>query len=206
MTILNKTASASGERIQDLNIDLAHEIAKNNNKKAVEELVEGLDNKTKSTRHDCIKVLYEIASLKPSLISPHAAAFMLLLKEKDNRMQWGAMTALSAIAAEVPKKIFEVLPDILMIADQGSVITKDHAVKILVTLSGQKEYSRYAIPLLLEQILKAPNNQMPSYAEQALPVIDKEHKEPFRKILQERLSEIIPKSKQKRVEKILKKL
>jgi succinate dehydrogenase flavin-adding protein (antitoxin of CptAB toxin-antitoxin module) len=152
------------------------------------------------------KVLYEIAAITPALLKSQATSFIELLQDKDNRMQWGAMTALSALTNEIPQLLVENLSLILKIADEGSVITKDHGVRILVSLSGNKKHIETTIPLLLEQILKSPDNQLPSYAEQALPVINGENKNHFRKILEDRLPEVQPESKKKRVEKVLKKL
>lgn len=206
MDVLAKLASASGKREQDLNIELAQEIASSKDKKAIEDLITGLANKSKAIRHDCIKVLYEIAEITPALLKPKAGCFIELLQHKDKRMQWGAMTALSAMAIETPALLFDNLTGILKIADEGSVITKDHCVKILVSLSGNKAYAATTVPLLLEQILKSPNNQLPSYAEQTLPVINGDNKAHFRKILEARLPEVEPESKKKRVEKVLKKI
>jgi len=206
MNVLEKLASASGKREQDLNMALAQEIARSEDTKAIENLIAGLANKSKAIRHDCIKVLYEIAEAAPSLLKSQTAYFIELLQHKDNRMQWGAMTALSAMVAETPQLLFDNLAAILQIADEGSVITKDHCVKILVSLSQDKKYTATTIPLLLDQILKSPNNQLPSYAEQALPVIDENNKGHFRKILESRLPEVAPESKRKRVEKVLKKM
>jgi len=170
-------------------------------------LISGLQHKTKAVRHDCIKTLYEIAERQPKLIAAFANTFIELLGSNDNRMQWGAMTGLSAIVNETPEIIFSNLSKVIAVADVGSVITKDHAVKILVTLSSQKEYVSTTIPLLLEQILASPNNQLPSYAEQAQPVIhDKVAKQRFIQILTDRVGNVTPDSKKKRVEKIIKKL
>lgn len=206
MSVLEHLASASGKREQHLNIELAQDIARSENGEAIKELIAGLTNKSKAIRHDCIKVLYEIADIAPSLLKPQATHFIALLQHKDNRMQWGVMTALSAMATEIPQLLFENLSAILKIADEGSVITRDHGVKILVSLSGNEKYSPTTIPLLLEQLLKSPNNQLPSYAEQALPVINGDNKNQFRKILESRLQEVEPESKKKRVEKVLKKI
>jgi hypothetical protein len=201
--ILDMLASVSGKREQALNIELAEKIASSNDAKALNVLCDGLQHKTKTIRHDCVKVLYEIAELNPGLTSPSANTFITLLTNKDNRMQWGAMTALSAMVNEIPEFIYKNLTTIIAIADTGTVITKDHAVKILVALSAHKKYETIAMPLLLEQILASPNNQLPSYAEQAQLVIQDSYKERFIRILKERLPEVTPDSKKKRVEKVL---
>lgn len=205
-SILDQLASAAGQKEQELNIALAQKIAAGKDKQAVKELIGGLEHKSKAIRHDCIKTLYETAALAPNLVSPYASTFTGLLDSKDNRMQWGAMTALSAIAGEVPEMLFGALPQLVAVADAGSVITRDHLVRILVSLAADKRYAGDAVPLLLEQLLGAPVNQVPSYAEQSLPVIGSGDAEKFRQVLQTRLNDIEQDSKRKRVEKVLKKI
>src|SRR5690349_22821742 len=51
-------------------------------------------------RSDSIKVLYEIGTEKPALIAKHSQVFTKLLQSKNNRMQWGAMAALDAVARD----------------------------------------------------------------------------------------------------------
>ncbi|RYZ48203.1 MAG: hypothetical protein EOP49_19225 [Sphingobacteriales bacterium] len=205
-TVLDQLASASGQAKQDKNIALAHTIASAGDGTAVAELLAGLQHKTKALRHDCIKTLYEIAALAPQLVSPHAAGLIHLLDSSDNRMQWGAMTALATLAEDIPAALFASLDKIMAVADNGSVITKDQAVRILAVLSGKPEYAPTAIPLLLAQVLQAPLNQAPSYAEQALPVVDAAHRDQFKKILLTRIEDTEQESKRKRLEKVLKKL
>ena len=94
MTVIDKLASSLGRRDEIPNQELAKQIADTGDKKAVKELVENLASKNKHIQNDCIKTLYEIGNLKPSLISVHANNFLQLLEHKNNRLQWGAMTAL----------------------------------------------------------------------------------------------------------------
>lgn len=205
-SVLDQLASASGEAKQDLNIALAQKIVKEKSTDSIKELISGLGHKTKSIRYDCIKTLYEIADLQPELISPHAAIFVSLLEDKDNRMQWGSMTALSAITPVATEQVFNALSKIINIAEQGSVITKDHCVRILTSLAVHKKYQDTSLPLLLDQLLQAPVNQTPSYAEQILPVITERYKDQFKKILLTRLNDTEQESKRKRLEKVLKKV
>lgn len=116
------------------------------------------------------------------------------------------MTALAAIAAEIRPQLFGCLDLILATAAQGSVITRDNAVKILVTLSAEKSYSTTTLPLLAEQLRHAPANQLPAYAEQALPVVRNEYREDFSRALQQRLDDFAQGPKRKRIEKVLRKL
>lgn len=205
MNIIDQLASSLGHRDEVPNIALAQKIAKAKDKKAVKELFENLSNKSKDVQSDCIKVLYEIGTLTPSLISPFTKELVTLLDSKNNRIQWGAMTALNSIVQEVPDQIFSALGKIIATADKGSVITNDHCVGILITLCGIKKSEAAAFALLNERLLKSPVNQLPTYAEQALPVIGSNRKAAFVKTLSARLNDIEKESKRKRVEKAIKK-
>jgi len=206
MSVLDKLASVLGRRDEVPNQELAHAIVKKNDAKAVKELVDNLHHKNKDIQSDCIKVLYEIGEHKPALIAAYAPQFIALLGHKNNRLQWGAMTALSAITLENPKEIYAALPAILEAADKGSVITKDHAVNILINLYSVKKYQDDAFPLLIELLVSSPVNQLPMYAEKTMPVILDKNKALFIKTLQSRFDEIDKDTKRKRVEKVIKKL
>ena len=205
MSVINQLASSLQRRDEAPNMELAANIAAAKNKAAVKELITHLAGKNKDIRNDCIKVLYETGHIAPELIAPYLQDFVALLSHKDNRLQWGAMTALDAITAEAPGAIYDVLPEILAAADSGSVITKDHAVNILIRLAGIKDCAADIFPLLNEQLLSSPVNQLPMYAENALPVIDDSNRAVFVATLTARLADIEKESKRKRVEKVIKK-
>lgn len=205
MTVLNKLASALDRRDEVPNQELAKQIADNKDKTAVQELIDNLKNKSKDIQNDCIKVLYEIGEREPVLISSYYKEFLALLDHKNNRLQWGGMTALSSIALENPKAIYAALPKIIAAADRGSVITRDQAVNILIHLCRIKQYADDVFALLNEQLMNSPANQLPMYAERALPVINEKNKKQFIKTLHSRLDDIERETGRKRVEKIIKK-
>ncbi len=202
MSVIQKLASSLGRRDEVPNQQLAEQIASKNDMKAVQELVENLSNKDKNIQSDCIKVLYEIGERKLALISSYAKEFIALLDNKNNRLVWGAMTALDAITLEDPKTMYNDLTKIIDVAVRGSVITKDHAVRILIKLAGIKQYADKAFALLIEQLKKCPTNQLPMYAENALPIINDKNKTLFVNILSSRLDKVEKESK--RVEKVVK--
>src|SRR6266481_2323275 len=113
MVIINRLASSLNRRDEVPNQELAKEIILKNDKKAVKELVENLNNKNKDIQSDCIKVLYEIGEQKPSLISDYGKDFITLLDSRNNRLQWGAMTALNAITLENPGIVYSSLSKIM---------------------------------------------------------------------------------------------
>jgi uncharacterized protein YfcZ (UPF0381/DUF406 family) len=206
MSVINKLASSLNRRDETPNQELAVVIAGNNDKKAVQELVDNLSNKSKDVQSDCIKVLYEIGTLKPALIASHINSFIELLGNKNNRLQWGAMTTLHAITHEKPDAVYHALPTIIAVADKGSVITNDHCVGILIKLAAVKKYAEDAFQLLMERLKTSPTNQLPMYAENALPVIGENNKAIFIKTLTARLGEVEKETKRARVEKVIKKL
>jgi hypothetical protein len=206
LTVLNRLASALGRRDEAPNQKLAKEIAASSDKKAAKELVENLSNKDKNIQSDCIKVLYEIGERNPELISEYYDHFGRLLQSKNNRLAWGAMTALDTIAEVNPEGVYALLPRIVAVADSGSVIARDHAVGILVKLAGRREYSNGCFPLLLGQLKKSPNNQFPMYVERSFEIMNESMKEDFAKILTERLGGLEKESQRKRVEKVLREL
>lgn len=206
MSVINQLASALNRRDEVPNQELAQRIVAANDAAAVRELVAHLQHKNKAVPSDCIKVLYEIGAHAPQLIAPYYREFAQLLTSKQNRLVWGAMTALDTIAAHNPKAIYSLLPQIIATADSGSVITRDHAVGVLVKLGALKAYEAECVPLLLQQLLSAPNNQLPMYAEMSLAVINRNNQQRFTQVLQQRLNGLEKESQRKRVEKVLKKL
>jgi hypothetical protein len=207
MSVLKELASSLGRRDEVPNQELAQRIADTGDKAAVKELAENLENKSKDIRHDCIKTLYEIGYKKPELIAPYAGSFIKMLDNKQPRMVWGAMTALSAIASETPAEIYKALPKIMDVADHsGSVIARDHAMYILGKLGKVQKYYKDCVALTLEQLMKAPVNQLPMYAEITGPMIQKKDAESFASVLNERLLTIEQEPKRKRILKVLKSL
>ncbi len=203
MSVIPLLASQLNRNDEVPNTELAERITASADIHAVAELAESLKGKNKAIRNDAIKVLYEIGERKPELIVSHLTDFLALLDHKDNRLQWGAMAALDSLSAAYPDRLYTHLDTILAASDRGSVITKDHALNILISLS-----SNYpeAVDLLAGQLQSALPNQLPMYAERALPVMTKGNRPHFTAVLSSRLDDIEKESKRKRVEKVIKRL
>jgi hypothetical protein len=206
MTVIDKLASSLNRRDELPNKELAVEIVAKNDQLAIKELLHNLHSESKHIQNDCIKVLYEIGERKPAMLAHYVKEFVALLDNPRNRLRWGGMSALARITNENPKAIYAALSKIIAAADEGSVITKDNAVAILIKLSSMKQYAENAISLLNEQLLGSPPNQLPMYAENALPVIDEKNREVFIRTLSSRLDDLEQETKRKRVEKVLQKL
>jgi malate synthase len=206
MSVISKLATSLNRRDEIPNQVLAKQIVTKKDTAGVKELIENLANKNKGIQNDCIKVLYEIGELKPSLIVEYLNNFIALLNSKNNRLQWGGMAAIDAITLENPKAIYSVLSKLVLAADHGSVITRDRAVNILIKLCSVKQYAKNAFSLLSEQFLISPINQLAMYAERTLPIINDECKVQFIKVLNSRLPDIERDTMRKRIEKVIKKI
>ncbi|SRR6266404_7429827 len=206
MSIIRKLATSLDRRDEGPNVELAALIARKEDKLSVSELVSNLNNKNKGIRHDCIKVLYEVGKLKPRLIADSYRLFIALLGNQDNRLQWGAMTALETVTQEKPREIFMSLGKIIDAANKGSVITRDHCVKILIKLASIERYNDRVFPFLVEQLETCPVNQLPMYAEKALPAINDRNRDDFLDVLKSRVEGVEQETRRKRIETVIKKL
>ncbi|MBS3913640.1 MAG: hypothetical protein KG003_04025 [Bacteroidetes bacterium] len=206
MSSISKLASALHRRDEEPNIQLAELLVAKNDISGISELVSHLNDKGTDIPNDCIKVLYEVGARKPELIAPFLDIFLSLLHHKNNRLQWGAMTALAAIAKYIPDKIYKSLNTILDAAEKGSVITRDNAVKLLITLCENKEFNNDCFALLLEIMAKSPLNQVPMYAENTQHLVNTSNRNEFIRILQSRLTEVEKESMKKRMEKVIRKI
>jgi hypothetical protein len=82
MSVLSQLASSLGRRDEVPNQELARDLAAKKDKTGIREIVQNLWNKDKNIQADCIKVLYEIGSIEPKLISDYADEFVNLLRQK----------------------------------------------------------------------------------------------------------------------------
>lgn len=168
MNVEERLASALDRNDEAPNIALAVKIAQSKDPSAITALIDILSAGKKPARHDAIKVLYEIGNREPDLIAPHIDGIASHLTSKDNRMVWGALTALDSIAKTHPETIVPLLTTILEAADCGSVIAKDKAMSILLTLSQIPTYQEHAIKTFNTRLRYAAPNQLPMYCEMFL--------------------------------------
>ncbi|QJD81738.1 hypothetical protein [Cohnella herbarum] len=206
MSVQNKLATSLNRKDEEPNELLAQAIVDEEDGEAIAELIGCLRHKDKNIQSDAIKVLYEVGERKPDLISEYCETFVGLLAHANNRLAWGAMTALDGIAAVDPHAVHASLPIVVEAMNKGSVIVKDHGVGILIKLYRMEEYAEEALSLLMEQLRDCPTNQLPMYAENALKAIRDTDKTALADMLLSRLIEIEKDSKRKRVEIVIKKL
>jgi len=207
MKAIDLIATSLNRRDDKPNQDLAVEIIQSKRNDWVKELIDNLKHKDKNIQSDCIKVLYEIGERgSADMIAPYCKDFGLILKSKNNRLVWGAMTALDMIALINLKGIYELLSLIISAIDKGSVITIDHGVGILAKLASIDDYTDTAFPLLIEQLKKCPSKQLPMYAEKSMIAINTTNQKQFVDLIHSRISEMDKNSQRVRLNKVITRL
>jgi hypothetical protein len=182
--MIEKLACRLGRNDEAPNIELAELLCQNEDTGGIGEIVEGLKGKDKAIASDCMKVLYEIGERKPHLISEYADDFLSLLFSRNNRLVWGSMIALAAIAEIVPDIIYKKIDRVLSAFNDGSVITVDNSITVLSKLcKADKTYESHLFPLLLEHIRKCRPSDVARHAERMSVCVNKENVKEFLDVL-----------------------
>ena len=182
---------------------LAKEIAASADQVAVQELVYNLANKNKDIQSDCIKVLYEIGAIKPELITPYVDTFVKLLGSRNNRLVWGAMTALGEVATVNTSAIAKHVETIIQATDKGSAITQDWGIRVLATLSAKDDtFAKQIFPFLIRFLENCPAKDVPRHAESILPALNTSNRDAILAVLEARQSDFKP-AQAKRIAKLM---
>lgn len=206
MSVLGRLASALGRNDEVPNQELAAEIAQYGDAGAVAELAAQLGCKDRAIESDSIKVLYEVGERRPDLIAPHVDAFIDQLSSKNNRMVWGAMTALGMIAGQTAARIWPRVGEVIRTNDAGSVITQDWGIRVLSDVSGaQPEYEARLFPYLLRFLETTIPRDVPKHAASIMATVNSGNQAAFLEVLDRRAPELKP-SQMTRVRKIYKTL
>lgn len=190
MSVLNRIAHLQNRRDEVPNQELARELAEQKDRAGIREIVENLWNKDKNIQANCVKVLYEIGYIDPSLIADYAKDFLKLLKSRNNRLVWGGMIALSTIAELRADFIHAHLDEILKVMHTGSVITVDNTVKALALAACDETYRPDIFPHLLEHLRICRPKDVPQHSEKTLPAVDANNKAVFIAVLEKRLEDL----------------
>jgi hypothetical protein len=206
MSVLNQIAYFQNRRNETPNQELARLLAQTQDRPGIDEIAGNLWNKNKSIRSDCLKVLYEIGYLRPDLIADYVDDFLKLLKDKDNRMVWGAMIGLATIATLRSQSIWSHIDDVIAVVEIGSVITVVWGVKTIARVaSADPAYRNKLFPVLLAQLQKCIPRDVPVHAESISVTVDKNLLVPFLNVLEKRKPELTS-SQFARLNRVIKKL
>ncbi len=191
MSILNRLASLQNRRDEVPNQELARDLAARKDAAGIHEIAENLWNKDRKIQSDCIKVLYEVGFLEPVLIADYAEDFVKLLRSKNNRLVWGAMTALVGAAKVDADIVFKNLEAIKKAKETGSVITIDNAISVLAyTAAANQKYNKIIFPYLLQHLSSCRPKEVPQHSERIFPAVTSKNKDEFIKALEKRLEDL----------------
>lgn len=205
MSLVNRLSSSQDRRDQLPNEILGKEIAESKDHKSIR-IISGLllDPETKlEIKADLLKVLECVGNIAPELIAEEYTHVVPFLHHKKNHMVWRAMCVLSQISSFNRQKIYADLADILQVMDRGSVITRDHGFSLLVDLYSDEAYKAEIGPLIEEQIMSAPDNQLGQYAEKWMRVTTKKEAKSLLSILEDRSTDLKNQSHIKRISKLI---
>lgn len=200
--MLEKLASALGRNDEQPNVALAEELVASASRRDIREIVEGLHPET-AVVNDCIKVLYEIGYRKPALIAEYADHFAALLGSRNNRLVWGAMTALATIAPVNPDAVYRNIDRILKAYEKGSVITVDNSISVLAGLAKSKPAcEKKLLPILLHHLESCRPKEVGQHAERMFVCITPRTGETFAAVLRKRYGALTAAQK-KRLDRLL---
>jgi len=206
MSVLGKIAYYQGQRDEVPNQVLAVELAQTKNTVGIREIVNNLENKNNNIRSDCLKVLYEIGYIDPSLIAGNVNEFLKLLNSKDNRMVWGAMIGLGLIASQCSKDIWNSIDDVIRVTESGTVITKVWGMRTLAEVAAKDSFYKQKIfPILIKQIQSCIPRDVPTHSASILCAVDHENEAAFMAVINSRVAELNS-AQLARLKKVLKKL
>lgn len=191
MSVLQRIAYFQGRRDERPNQDLARSLVRSRNREAIQEIAENLHNPNRNIQSDCLKVLYEIGYLDPSLIAGYADDFLDQLSSSHNRMVWGGMIALATVAPLKSGAIGKRLNEVVRAVEGGTLITVVWGVKVLAVVAGRDRRTRgKSLPVLKRVLTSCLARDVPMHAESILTVIDVADRKPFLAILTLRQPEL----------------
>ncbi|MGL4697297.1 hypothetical protein [Enterococcus larvae] len=203
--VLEKLAVSQNRKDEAPNIELAELLVAQEDTEGIQELIEGLQMK-KGIANDCIKVLYEIGERNPLLISDHADVFLESLTSRNNRIVWGAMTALVTITEYKADKIYKQIDKVKYAYTNGSVITVDNSISVFAKLcKADRRYEKELFPFLMTHLSTCRSKEVPQHAERISICLNEENKTSFQRVLNERKPDLSS-AQMKRVDKLMKDL
>jgi hypothetical protein len=185
------------------NQELAKKLAASKDQAGIAEIASHLWEKNANIQSDCLKVLYEIGYLDPALIAIYVPEFLKLAKEKNNRLVWGAMIALSRTAVLNPGPCMKELEGLKKVVLDGSVITQDNGIKTLSALSVvHPDFRPKIFPFLLDHLRDCREKDVAQCSESILSAVNAANQTEFLTVLETRLPTLTA-AQARRVEKLI---
>jgi hypothetical protein len=191
VSVLQRIAHFQNRRDEAPNQELARDLAKQNDRKGIREIAANVWSQDKDVQTDCIKVLYEVGYIDPTLVAGYAGDFIKLLKSRNNRLVWGGMIALGTVAQLKPDVVFAHLDEIKKAMKDGSVITVDNAVVALArAASAGDKYRKAMFRVLINHLLTCRPKDVPQHSEKSLPAVSASNRKEFVAVLMKRVDDL----------------
>jgi len=191
MPVLRSLAYFQGRRDERPNQALARRLSRSGDRESIREIAENLHHPNGNVQSDCLKVLYTIGYLNPSLIAGYVSEFLDQLSSSRNRMVWGGMIALATVSPLKPGAIGKRLDEVVRAVEGGTLITVVWGVRVLAVVAGAERRSRgKSLPVLKRVLTSCLPRDVPMHAESILTAIDAADRKPFLAILAERQPEL----------------
>jgi hypothetical protein len=205
MSVLDKIAFFQNRRDEVPNQELARALALKKDGQGIREIAANLWHANAQVQSDCLKVLYEIGYLDPSLIVDWVGDFIKLLGSKNNRLVWGSMIALSTVAEARAAELYEHHGAIQAAMERGSVITMDNGIKTLALIAaGNGARRKTLFPYLVRHLETCRPKEIPQHAEKTLVAVAPSNCSRFIQVLEKRIPELTP-AQAGRVRRVIKK-
>ncbi len=201
MNYIKEISFYMNDRSEDSNKKLASRIVDENLNDAVNEIATYLFDKNKTIASDCIAVLYHVGYEKPEMIYKLTEVFFNLLSNRNNRMVWGAMIALTTISTIAPKEIHSNIEKIYKAFNEGSLITQIWAYKSIVNISSNPSYYDIYIDFLLDVLEKTRPVDFTKRATLVGEIVRDNNKKRYLTILEEK--EDLSKSSSRIIQKLI---
>ena len=206
MSAIERIAFNVGRRDEVPNQELTKELAEAKDAEGIAEIADHLQDRNKSVASDCIKVLYEVGYIDPSLIEPYTEVFIDLLGSRTNRMVWGGMIALWTVAAGQYEAIWKRMDEVLRAVERGSVITVVSGVKALSIIASKgPSYEERLRPVLFGILRDCKPKMVATHAEDMLVMVNNDNRSELRSPLIGRDGELTS-SQRTRVNGVLRRL
>lgn len=203
MSVMDRLAHNLGRKDDVPNQELAKELAETKNTSDIAEIAAGLKDKDRRIQSNCIKVLYEIGYIDPSLIAAYSDVFVDLLHSSNNRLVWGSMIALSTVADLAAHELYPLREEIQKAVDKGSVITQDAGIKALAAIAAaDSTYREELFPYLLDHLSSCRPKDVAQRAEKIAAAVGITNRQAFSSLLRKRMEYLKP-PQVKRLENVL---
>ncbi len=156
----------------------------------IKEWINTLQKGTFIEKMVAVKALKKISESTPEALVPYYPDFLNILADKNVKVAWATLFMLTPMATFKPEMAYEHLGLFALIADGESVIARDQYVKMLTELAKHTAYKDTCLTLLLDEVLKAPVNQLPAYAKSAASVTEGEYAAALKELISMRLKDV----------------